>query len=377
MNKSIVLLALACLAILIGCTRDDLRPRTEKLTLPDTPYDYTVDNPWNGAFFFDNTPPDNILTDDGATLGRVLFHDKRLSKSNRIACASCHVQHKAFGDDVAKSDGFVNDKTRRNSMVLVNLRHKPTFFWDERESILEDQVMQPISDHIEMGLDDEELIAKLNELYYYPDLFEKAFGDADISLDRISKAIAQYMRSLQSFTSKWDEGNFNNFEDYTASELNGKSLFFEKLHCATCHSGPDLRGWGSANIGLDLVYEDNGIGEWSFGDGMFSIPTLKNIAKSGPYMHDGRFETLEEVIDHYIDGIEPHDFLDFRLRFGDGWGSINFPNVINDASNSSVGDPLRLNLTSQEKQDLINFLHTLTDVEMMTDPKFSDPFSYE
>jgi len=133
--------------LVIACSKDDLQPRTVKLNLPDTPFDYTVESPWDGPYHFDNTPANNETTDLGATLGRVLFHDKRLSKSNRVSCASCHAQNTGFADDKALSEGFINGETRRNSMALVNLKTKFDFFWDQRAIELESQVLLPITDH--------------------------------------------------------------------------------------------------------------------------------------------------------------------------------------------------------------------------------------
>lgn len=382
MKSKFLLLGISFVLLLVACSKDDLQPKTEKLVLPETPFDYTVDNPWSSPYGVDNTPTNNPTTDLGATLGRVLFHDKRLSKSNRVSCAGCHAQTDGFADDKAFSQGFVNDQTRRNSMSLVNLKSKFNFFWDSRATELESQVLLPITDHIEMGLDDEdELINKLDQIDYYPELFSDAFGDEEITLERVSMAMAQYMRALESFNSKYDKEVFNQFENFSLSEKNGMDLFFNKLHCGQCHNGSDFRGWGHANVGLDLVYEDNGASELSGNGegGNFVIPTLRNIAVSGPYMHDGRFETLEEVIEHYANGVQNHEWLDFRLRFfASGWSqTIDSPNILNNVQNSEEGDPLKLVLSDEEVADLVNFLETLTDTEMLNDPKYSSPFVYE
>lgn len=382
MKANYLLLTIGLVFLAVACSKDDLQTKTEKLELPDTPFDYTVESPWDNAYGFDNTPVNNQTTDLGATLGRVLFHDKRLSKSNRVSCASCHARASGFADDKALSQGFVNGDTRRNSMALVNLKTKFDFFWDQRATELESQVLMPITDHIEMGLDNEdELIQKLDQIIYYPELFADAFGDEEITLDRVSKALAQYMRSLISFNSKYDLAVFSTFDNFTDSENNGMDLFFNKLHCGQCHNGPDFRGWGNTNIGLEMDYVDNGASELNGEQegGNFVIPTLRNIAVTGPYMHDGRFETLKEVIDHYASGVQNHDWLDFRLKFfPSGWSqTIDSPNILNDISNSEAGDPLRLILSDGEVEDLINFLKTLSDSEMLNDPKYSNPFVYE
>ena len=381
-NSIIVCGLISAVILIIACGKNDIQPLTLKLDLPDTPYDYTtIDLPPHFDFEFDNTPPDNSLTNEGATLGRVLFYDKRLSKSNLVSCADCHLQTKAFADVEASSKGFVNGDTRRNSMSIVNLMHKFDFFWDARVQLLEDQVMMPIVDHIEMGIEsEEELIEKLNQIDYYPSLYNDAFGSEEITHNKTAKALAQFLRSIMSYRSKWDEGIQNGFSNYNASELRGKSLFFEKLHCGSCHNGNRFSGWGIANIGLDMEYEDNGVGEWDggFSMGAFNIPSLRNINLTGPYMHDGRFESLEEVIQHYADGVKEHEMLDFRLRFG-GW---NFPSlddtfIANDPNFTQPGDPIRLNLNQNDIQDLIAFMGTLTDETILTDARFSNPFVIE
>lgn len=379
--KNTVIITLAALVLIIAsCNKTPLEALSEKLVLPEQPYDYTVDNNLS-PFFLDNTPSNNLTTDHGATLGRVLFHDKRLSKSNIISCASCHKPENGFGDDKALSKGFINQETRRNSMAIVNLKQKANFFWDQREDQLEEQVMAPISDHIEMGLDDDELVPRLNLLDYYPELFQAAFGSTEITREKVSMALSQYLRAMESYSSKYDAGFETNFQNFTPSELNGKDLFFDKLPCGSCHGDNNLSGWGWANIGLEMEYEDNGTGEIHFSNpepnGSFAIPTLRNIALSAPYMHDGRFNTLEEVIDHYASNIEPHDWLDHRLRFSNFWNQDISDNVTNTSENSTHGDPLRMSLSASEKQDLVNFMKTFTDYDFITDPKYSNPFVYE
>ncbi len=376
-----VISSLAIFLVILGsCTKTNLETKQERLVLPEEHYDYESTNV-ESPFIMDNTPFDNPTTDAGATLGRVLFNDKRLSKSNAVSCGSCHKPENGFGDDKALSKGFVNGDTRRNSMAIVNLKQKSSFFWDQRENTLEEMVMAPISDHIEMGLEDDELLPRLELLDYYPELFETAFGTPTITREKVAKALGQYLRAMVSNSSKFDAGIQVNFQNFTASELNGKELFFDKLPCGSCHGDQNFAGWGAANIGMDMEYADNGIGELHPNQiqpsGMFTIPSLRNISLTAPYMHDGRFSTLEEVVDHYASGIEPHDWLDFRLQFTPIWNQEISDHVINNDDNSSFGDPLRLSLTESEKQDLINFLHTLTDYEFITDPKFSNPFVYE
>ena len=346
-TKVLFFAILSIVVIISSCSKGELSALEEKLILPEETYDYASATENVNPFPFDNTPEDNQITDLGATLGRVLFNDKRLSKSNLISCSSCHLPQNGFGDSKALSTGFVHEETRRNSMPIVNLRNKFNFFWDGRETVLEEQVLRPVADHVEMGLDDEELVPKLEQIEYYPDLFEDAFGDSDITRERISKAISQYLRAMISSSSKYDEGRESNFENFTTSAFSLKELIKDEEN----------------NFQMQ---------------GFFSIPSLRNVSLTGPYMHDGRFNTLEEVISHYESGVQAHNSLDSRLRFGfTSWNQqeVN-PIFQNTEENSEFGDPLRFSLSDTEKQDLINFMLTLTDMEFITDPRFSNPFVY-
>jgi cytochrome c peroxidase len=327
----------------------------------------------------DNTPFDNPITDMGATLGRVLFYDKNLSANNTISCASCHEQEAAFSDNRKFSVGLHGEETRRNSMTLINSRFYENghFFWDERAATLEAQVLMPIQDHIEMGLTLSELETKLSQVDYYEVLFQKTYGSAEITSDRIAKALSQFIRSIVSVNSKFDEGfaaagfpedeeQMPDFPNFTAQENLGLDIFYRGRNGATClycHGTPQHVNDEAKNNGLTLSYTDNGKGEitgLASDNALFKVPSLRNIVKTAPYMHDGRFETLEEVIDHYSDKVADHPNLNFRLKDSD-----------DPSPNSNV---LRLNLTQEEKEALIAFLHTLTDESVLTDEKYSDPF---
>ncbi len=191
------------------------------LNLPDTPFDYaTLDLPAHfttnvpgqplptSIIGFDNTPSDNPITNDGATLGRVLFYDKKLSANGTISCASCHQQNKGFSDDATLSLGYNGGTTGRHSMTLINSRfyQRGRFFWDERAATLEEQVLMPLQDPVEMGMTLEQVISTVEQQAYYPDLFEKAFGSQEVDADRIAKALAQFVRSIVSYSSRYDEG---------------------------------------------------------------------------------------------------------------------------------------------------------------------------
>ena len=336
------------------------------------------------ATALDNTPDDNPITDAGATLGRVLFYDKKLSANGTVACASCHLQANGFADPRVLSLGFAGETTRRHSASLVNAKfyNSGKFFWDERADSLEQQVLMPFLDEVEMGLTLPRLEELVSEQTYYPALFEQAFGNAVVSSERIAKALAQFIRSMVSTTAKYDIARARvssataRFPAFTRQENRGKALFFRSFRtpqggrssCASCHISEAFVGPVSTRTrattdatgnGLDAILGDDlGVFESTNNrrdQGKFKSPSLKNIAVTAPYMHDGRFATLEQVIDHYSTGIQVHPSLPRRLLNPDGTA-------------------FRFNFSASEKSDLIAFLKTLTDQPMLTDEKFSDPF---
>lgn len=326
----------------------------------------------------DNTPTNNQITDVGATLGRVLFYDKKLSVNNTTSCASCHQQDKGFSDPNRFSVGFDGATTSRHSMSLINSRWylKQRFFWDERAATLEDQVLLPIQDHIEMGLELEDLVVKLQQYDYYGVLFNKAFGSSDITSERIALALAQFTRSIVSYNSKFNkavqadgldevpETDMVALSGLTPKENIGLDIFYNFGTCGYCHLGPAHVGDSVKNNGLDMVYADQGRASWSGNSSdvaLFKPPSLANIELSAPYMHDGRFATLEEVVDHYSDNVQGHPHINFRLTTEDIDGTVG-------------GTPLRLNLDQSQKEALVAFLKTFTDEELSTDEKYSDPF---
>ncbi|MCI0457506.1 MAG: c-type cytochrome [Gemmataceae bacterium] len=343
--------------------------KARTLRLPETPYRYAdIDLPAHfqtpGARRFDNTPRDNPVTDSGATLGRVLFYDTRLSASNTVACASCHHQKHGFVDPNRFSKGHEGKLTDRHAMSLVNLRYhsRGRFFWDERARSLEAQVLMPIQSKLEMGQTLPNLMELLGKDATYATLYQKAFGDSKVTPERTAKALAQFLRSLVSCRSKYDEGRAkvdsvrDNFPNFTAQENRGKTLFLRR--CATCHmpGGQDAHFVMNRpmNNGLDADYRktDGGVGDITLNPrqlGQFKAPSLRNVEFTSPYMHDGRFTTLEAVIDHYSRGIKQHPNLEGRLRRG-------------------------LNFDTSQRADLVAFLKTLTDRQFLSDPKFSDPF---
>ncbi|MEZ4892645.1 MAG: cytochrome c peroxidase [Saprospiraceae bacterium] len=330
-----------------------------------------------------NTPPNNPTTDAGATLGRVLFYDKKLSVNNTIACASCHKQEFAFSDTSLVSTG-VNGVTGRHAMRLINPRFsvERRFFWDERANTLEEQTTMPIQDHSEMGYSGQngdpgfaDLLDKLDKVPYYNDLFKLAFGDTMITENRMQRALAQFVRSIQSFDSKYDAGRSMSLNDqmpfpnFTQQENMGKNLFLappvfnpmgERVGggagCAGCHGAPEFDiAPNSQNNGVTLTV--NG----EFDPTVTRSPSLRDLIRTdgvlnGPMMHNGVMKDLGMVIDHYND-IMPdvmNQNLDPKLR----------PN----------GFPQKLNLTNQERTALIAFLRTLSGTDVYTNPIWSNPF---
>jgi cytochrome c peroxidase len=247
-------------------------------------------------------------------------------------------------------------------MNLVNLRYhtRGRFFWDERGRTLEETVLVPIQSKIEMGQELTRLMEILAADQQYPELYKNAFGDEKVTPERTGKALAQFLRSMVSYQSKFDDGLAkvasvrDDFPNFTAQENRGKALFVR--HCASCHlPGEDVSFTmiSPRNNGLDADHKaaDGGIGDITLNSrqiGEFKSPSLRNVERSAPYMHDGRFDTLEKVIDHYSKEVKPHPNLS--------------PGMI------------RLNFTDSEKAALVAFLRTLTDQKFLSDPKFSDPF---
>ena len=365
MKKYLALLSIAGMVMVVySCKKN-----TDKLTaaayldLPATPYVYENSN---------NTTVEKY--NQKATLGRVLFYDTHLSVNNAISCGSCHKQAMGFADNVPLSLGFEGRLTKRNSKSIVNIsgdgfrsfsidQPGSPLFWDGREEIVKNLVARPISNHVEMGIDDVNVLpAKLSKLSYYSSLFQDAYGDMNINMDRLSECVALFMASIQSKNARFDRYvNTNDISVFSSLELKGMSLFSSKYHCENCHhitqnmyTTEDFR-----DIGLDESYTDLGRGAVStssFDNGKFRVPSLHNVTLSAPYMHDGRFKTLSEVIDHYSKGIMNSQNLDSQLKDSTGHA------------------PRQMNITDDDKQAIIAFLGTMTDYSLVTDPKFSNPF---
>lgn len=346
-----------------------VRVNTTEPVLPETHLNYAdIELPAHmttpAMRLADNTPSENKITNAGATLGRVLFYDKRLSLNQTTACASCHLQEHGFADTTSFSTGFNGELTERNAMSLSFARFYTNgrFFWDERAETLEDQTLMPIQDPIEMGMTLDEAVDRLEETIFYPSLFADAFGTPEITPDRMSRALAQFVRSIVSVNSKYDRGRAEQggrpgrepLPNFTDSENRGMELFFGTARCSECHSGDAMAPDRVFSNGLDAFPRDQGAGF-----GRFKAGSLRNIELTAPYMHDGRFATLEEVVNHYDREIKPHGALFVGLRSQEG------------------GGPIRLNLSEYDRQALVDFLKTLTDSTLTTDDRWSNPFPEE
>lgn len=312
-------------------------------------------------------PDDNPTTKQGVYLGRMLFYEKRLSANNTISCASCHKQERAFTDDKPFSEGIDHTLTSRNAMSLTNLLWTRKFFWDGRSASLEEQAVFPLTNVHEMGQSLDLSAQKIKNRPQYPALFKLVYGDDAITGNRIIKAIAQFERTLISCNSHYDQYLRNEYKP-TEKELKGMTLFMtgpdpEKgirgANCVHCHGGTKNYMELFHNNGLDSISADPGIENitgLASDKGRFKAPTLRNIALTAPYMHDGRFKTLEEVVDHYSDHIRQSPSLSVFLT---------------GESNERGGTSLKLH--PEEKIELIAFLNMLTDSTFIIDKRFSDP----
>jgi len=340
--------------IFTACKKDKV---VEKYVHNPIPVTVAVPSWINSSFIGEMQHPlDNPLTKQGIALGRELFYEKMLSGDNTKSCASCHLQEDNFSDPEQFSEGISGDIGNRQAMAISNLAWDTKFFWDGRANSLEDQAFGPVVNPIELNDTWANVESKLRKSIKYKRLFIEAFGTSKIDSNLVVKAIAQFERSMVSFNSRYDNYFYDGDANVlTTSEMNGFDLFFGDAECIHCHSGPLLNDAQFRNNGLDLTFTDLGLGEvsnLSTDNGKFKVTTLRNIAESAPYMHDGRFATLEEVVEHYNSGVE---------------GSS--PNLDSEMVHFVGG----LNLTTTQKADLVAFLKTLSDESYLNNNELSDP----
>jgi cytochrome c peroxidase len=346
--------------------------------LPDVPFDYEGKHAVNNEM---------------ATLGRVLFFDNKLSVNNAVSCGSCHLQELAFASNKRFDKGFDGQELKRNTPSIQGLKGfhnfnkdmKPSmsnqlkglFFWDGRQDNLVDMVLNPVLNHKEMNIPDfETLEKKLAAIDYYPPLFEKAYGNSKINRQGIAMALVSFIHCLDPKPNTSDplSSNIDNFlpfanidtVGFTAEEKYGRFLFHTQYNCATCHDPSHTGGYGGEvsgrplmfNIGLDAVYTDQGLGAVSGREsdkGVFKVPTLLNIALTAPYMHDGRFQTLDEVLDHYSHNIQANPQLSSEFV-------------------ATGGGAKKLNISLAQKKALIAFLNKLTTPDFISNPMYANPF---
>ncbi|RLD30592.1 MAG: cytochrome-c peroxidase [Bacteroidetes bacterium] len=305
-------------------------------------------------------PEDNPLTEEGIALGKKLFFDPMLSLDGSQACVDCHRPENAFTDPRRFSIGIDGSVGTRNSMPLHNLawNYKERFFWDGRATTLEQQIFGPVTNPIEMNNTWPNVENTLQAANEYPQLFEQVFGTSTIDSTMVSKAIAQFVRTLISANSKFDRFLLGQ-EELTVSEANGLAVFLDEGRgdCFHCHGLPANPLWTDNtfhNNGLDAIITDRGLGGFS-GDprefGLFKSGSLRNLAFTAPYMHDGRFETLEEVIDHYSEGLIFSETIDpLMKKVGEGG----------------------VHLSEEDKVDLKAFLLSLSDPSFISNPDFQE-----
>ena len=337
---------IACLLLLgglISCGED---------TQLENPYAFKrPENFPDAVYTFEN----NAITPEGFELGRALFHDPILSIDNSISCANCHQQAVAFSDPVHRFSKGVGDRSGfRNAPAIQNMAFQSDFFWDGGVKHLDFVPINAITSEIEMGETLSHVVEKLQDNEVYREKFVKAFGTSEINSQQVLHALSQFMNLMISSNSRYDKYVRNEGESLTAIELEGLSLFEDK--CSSCHTTDLFTDGSFRNNGLDATFEnDEGrerITELSDDRGKFKVPSLRNVELTSPYMHDGRFGTLKQVLNHYASQVKDSETLDPSLK----------AEVVPGIS-----------MTDDEKIKIIEFLKTLTDREFIKDSRFSRP----
>lgn len=330
------------IALMYACSKNE-----DEVSQQETKIAFTVPSNFPApAYNFE----DNKLSNAGFALGKKLFYDARLSADKSVSCGSCHQQFAAFTQlDHKVSHGVNNCQGKRNTPPLVNLVWQKAFFWDGGVKNIETSPLNAITDACEMGTDIQTIVAFLKATAPYPDMFKQAFGSTEINSQLILKSITQFTAMLVSANSKYDQVmRKENGAVFTAAEQAGYSLFKEK--CSSCHAEPFFTDFSYRSNGLDLLSADEGrshITSVQTDFGKFRVPTLRNIEYTSPYMHDGRFYSLDEVLNHYDSGVKAAENLDASLKNG-------------------------IPLNSTQKEQIKAFLKTLTDHEFIKNTLFSE-----
>ncbi|MBK9247718.1 MAG: c-type cytochrome [Ignavibacteria bacterium] len=361
MKNVVVLLVLSCLLVLNSCS--------DTTTTPTTPvvYDSTLYSLDFQGLPVIAAPPDNRLTVQGVRLGKMLFFETMLSKNGTQSCATCHQQKDGFSDIRQFSIGVENKPGKRQAMALFNLAfHKNGLFWDGRAASIREQSLKPIQDPLEMNETLENVVQKLSASQTYRDQFIRAFGSDTITPLKISLALEQFEFTLISGNSLYDK-SVRKEVVLTAEQERGRKLFFTEFdptgkvkgaECFHCHGGPDFSNHDYINNGLDMEANFSDVGRFEVTKNprdraKFKVTSLRNIAVTPPYMHDGRFKTLEEVVNHYNTGTKNSSTIDILMQY----------NL----------QPGGLGLSEQDKSDLVAFLKTLTDETFLSNTSFAAP----
>lgn len=356
-------MAILATALFIAACKKDEPDEVYIVAIDETPFDLVY-----GSLPAPDLPEDNPLTIQGVKLGRMIFYEPMLSKDGSQSCASCHRQPDGFSDTAQFSIGVEGMFGGRQAMPIFNMAwHSNEFFWDGRAHLLRDQSLMPIQDPLEMNETLDNVVAKLSASQTYKDQFTRAFGTETINPERISLAMEQFMNSIVSYNSKYDQYLAGEAE-LTESEDRGRILFETEYNpffpdesgadCAHCHGGANFENDDYMNNGLDADADITDFGRENATEdpadrGKFKVPSLRNVAVTAPYMHDGRFQTLEQVVNHYNEEIKESSTVD--------------PAILNTMDTG-------LFLTEEDKEDLVNFLHTLTDYDYLNNPDYSSPF---
>lgn len=362
-QKKGIILGFISIIILIAISCSKEPKEDTEVTIPDAPYELNY-----GSFPNPNLPADNPLTREGVKLGRMLFYEKSLSRDNTQACASCHLQKHGFSDTATFSVGIKKLSGKRQAMSVFNLAwHSNEFFWDGRAHLLRDQALKPIQDALEMDETLENVVKKLNENPVYKKQFARAFNTESITPLLISKALEQFMNSIVSNNSKYDKF-LTGQATLSPQEERGRFLFFTEFNpsfpaasgadCQHCHGGANFENDKYMNNGLDNDASITDIGRQSVTGNAadrakFKVTSLRNIELTAPYMHDGRFKTLEAVVEHY-NLVKKSTTLDGSFEQQLPYGGLK--------------------LTPADKAALVAFLKTLTDEKLATNIEYSSPF---
>jgi cytochrome c peroxidase len=283
-------------------------------------------------------PKDNPYSPEKAELGRMLYYDVRLSADNSVSCGSCHAPAHGFTDGAAVSTGIKGQKGGRSAPTVINRAYSLAQFWDGRAATLEEQAVGPMANPIEMGNTHTAVVERLQAIAGYRPLFQKAFGTSQFTIDHVAKAIATFERTVLSGNSAFDRYNAGNKTAMTPQQIRGRDVYLNKAKCDQCHEGINFTTNAYHNIGIGMDKPNPDVGRYAVTKndadwGAFKTPTLRDIARTAPYMHDGSLQTLKEVVDYYDKGGIKNKNLDEKLK--------------------------PLNMTDQEKKDLVAFLHAL------------------